>query len=631
VSDPQGSSAVDEAEADAETDVSLGDAFDADGGTPGEPLVRDSVHRRDRESRSKTRAAEAARQPAAAAQQARAEEESESNDDEDEPVHAQPRFEGRSVQVPLSFKQAMASPEAMFWRKAVEECLSAHRQLGTFVEEEVSARKKVLPTRWVFSLKTDQSGNVIKFKARFVVKGFLQRKGVDFNQVFSPAMRGEQWRLMVAVATSLAGKFGRGVLSKADVVNAYLQAPLPEDEMVLFALPEGYVAQSVAGAGRAIAARSIRAQMGLKQSGRVWYQHQRSCLLKLGFTPSSTAPCLYVKEVDGGFVLVGVFVDDLLVINATGNPGAVDEVWAALKQFYDVKTEGKLSKFLGAEFDECEEGLFLHLNQYITTVLERFGEAESKAELTSESDAKATDEESEELLQWSDKQTYQSITGALMYIMATCRPDIAHAVNARARRMNRPRVCDLRAARHVLRYLQGTRRLGILFKYEPSAEQRGLVAFSDSDWAQDPVERRSTTGFITFYNGAAISWYCGLQTVVAASSCEAEYTALAECCREVSYLRALVYFLHEPALGATKIMVDNQGAIDLVENPVHHKRTKHIEIRFHIARTAQESGEILVTKVHTSDNHADIFTKGTTGEIFHRHVAAIMHYLAPAA
>ena len=631
MSDPRSSSAGDEAEADAAADVSLGEALDADGGAPGEPLVRDPVHRTDRESRSKTRAAEAARQPAAAAQQARAEEESESDDDEDEPVHAQPRFEGRSVQVPRSFKQAMASPEAMFWRKAVEECLSAHRQLGTFVEEEVSARKKVLPTRWVFSLKTDQSGNVTKFKARFVVKGFLQRKGVDFNQVFSPAMRGEQWRLMVAVATSLAGKFDRGVLSKADVVNAYLQAPLPEDEMVLFALPEGYVAQSVAGAGRAIAARSIRAQMGLKQSGRVWYQHQRSCLLKLGFTPSSTAPCLYVKEVDGWFVLVGVFVDDLLVINATGNPGAVDEVWAALKQFYDVKTEGKLSKFLGAEFEECEEVLFLHLNQYITTVLERFGEAESKAEPTPESDAKATDEESEALLEWSDKQTYQSITGALMYIMATCRPDIAHAVNARARRMNRPRVCDLRAARHALRYLQGMRRLGILFKYEPSAEQRGLVAFSDSDWAQDPVERRSTTGFIIFYNGAAVSWHCWLQTVVAASSCEAEYTALAECCREVSYLRSLVYFLHEPARGATKIMVDNQGAIDLVENPVHHRRTKHIEIRFHVARSAQESGEILVTKVHTSENHADILTKGTTGETFRRHVAAIMHYLAPAA
>ena len=80
-----------------------------------------------------------------------------------------------------------------------------------------------------------------------------------------------------------------------------------------------------------------------------------------------------------------------------------------------------------------------------------------------------------------------------------------------------------------------------------------------------------------------------------------------------------------------KIMVDNQGAIDLVGNPVHHRRTKHIEVRFHIARTAQESGEILVTKVHTSDNHADILTKGTAGSIFRRHVSAIMHSLAPAA
>ena len=211
-SDPRGSSAVDDAEADAAADVSLGEAFDDDCGAPGEPLVRDSVHRRDRISRSKSRAAGAATQPAAA-RQAQEREESESDDDEDEPIHAQPRFEGRSVQVPQTYKQAMASPEASCWRKAVEECLKAHQQLGTFVEEEINARKKVLPTRWVFALKTDQVGNVTKFKARFVVKGFLQRKGIDYNQVFSPAMCGEQWRLMVAVATALAGNLGHSVLS----------------------------------------------------------------------------------------------------------------------------------------------------------------------------------------------------------------------------------------------------------------------------------------------------------------------------------------------------------------------------------------------------------------------------------
>ena len=195
------------------------------------------------------------------------------------------------------------------------------------------------------------------------------------------------------------------------------------------------------------------------------------------------------------------------------------------------------------------------------------------------------------------------------------------------RRMNRPRQCDLRAARHVLRYLQGTRSLCILFKYHPSDEQRGLVAYTDADWAQDPEKRRSTTGFITFYHGAPVSWHCGLQTVVAASSCEAEYTALAECCREVAYLRTLVYFLHEPVEGPTKILVDNQGAIDLVGNPVHHRRTKHIDICDHFSRKAQESGDIHVVKVHTSDNHADILTKSTTGPTFHRHVSAIMSYL----
>jgi hypothetical protein len=233
-------------------------------------------------------------------------------------------------------------------------------------------------------------------------------------------------------------------------------------------------------------------------------------------------------------------------------------------------------------------------------VLGRFGEDKSKAEPTPEPDAKATNPESQALLQGSDKKLYHEITGALMFVMTTCRPDLGHAVNARARRMNRPRVCDLRAARHVLRYLQGTRRLGILFRFKPSAEQRGLVAYSDSDWAQDPEERRSTTGFITFYNGAAISWYCGLQTVVAASSCEAEYTALAECCREVSYLRTLVYFLHEPALGATKIMVDNQGAIDLVGNPVHppsHKAHRgafsHRTYRPRVGRDPRDQGSHL--------------------------------------
>jgi hypothetical protein len=435
---------------------------------------------------------------------------------------------------------------------------------------------------------------------------------------------------MVAVAVELEGQYRRegkpvSVLSKADVVNAYLQAPLPENEKLLFALPDGCEAELTAGPGQKVAARSLKAQMGMKQSGRVWHRHQHKCLLNQGFTTCSSAPCLYVREMPTGFILVGIFVDDLLVINATGDPNAITELWTALGRYYDVKAETKLTKFLGAEYTELPEGLHLHLNQYITNVLARFNMSTCIAEdLPEPAELDLETPESVALLGKTDKKEFQEITGSCMFAMIACRPDIAHATNMLSRRMNKPRVCDARAARHLLRYLQGTKQHGLFFRYEPLPGTRGLEAFSDSDWAQDRDARRSTTGYIVFYNGTPISWHSGLQPVISTSSCEAEYTALADCTREVIYLRNLVYFLHQPVQDPVKIHVDNQGAVDLVNNPVHHRRTKHIEVRYHFARHAQEAGEINVVKIPTADNRADIFTKATTRAVFSRLVAEIM-------
>jgi hypothetical protein len=113
-----------------------------------------------------------------------------------------------------------------------------------------------------------------------------------------------------------------------------------------------------------------------------------------------------------------------------------------------------------------------------------------------------------------------------MFCMTTCRPDLAHAGNSLSRRMSAPRVCDLSNARRTLKYLNGTRRLGLLFNYEVTDEHKGLVAYADADWANDRLERRSTSGSVILHNGTPISWYSGLQSVVAMSSCEAEYVAL---------------------------------------------------------------------------------------------------------
>jgi hypothetical protein len=294
-----------------------------------------------------------------------------------------------------------------------------------------------------------------------------------------------------------------------------------------------------------------------------------------------------------------------------------------LRKHYEIKLISKLEKFLGAIFEPFEDGLFMHLEPYIESVLQRFDMATCHSAPTPEI-ALSPSADDDSLLSADDRVLYQSMTGALMFAMITCRPDLAHAVNMLARRMSRPRALDMKAARRALQYLRGHARLGLLFKYGADPTCSSLRAYADADWANDPVQRKSTTGYIVFFNGTPISWHSGLQSTISLSSCEAEYVALSECCREVDYLRSIMDFVKHPAGGPTEILEDNQGTIDLVSNPVHHRRTKHVDVKYHYVRDAQVQGRSRIVKVHTSLNHADILTKATDQATFKRHVGLIM-------
>jgi hypothetical protein len=155
------------------------------------------------------------------------------------------------------------------------------------------------------------------------------------------------------------------------------------------------------------------------------------------------------------------------------------------------------------------------------------------------------------------------------------------------------------------------------------------IMYWAADWAGEVEGRRSTGGYVVKYNGAAISWSSQLQAVVACSSCESEYISCSEAGREVSYLRELASFVNSAQPGPTHIYTDNQGALSLIETGTAHKRTKHISVKAHWIRAAQENGTIKVMKVHTDDNFSDIMTKGTTTGTFVKHVANLM--VGPAA
>lgn len=318
----------------------------------------------------------------------------------------------------------------------------------------------------------------------------------------------------------------------------------------------------------------------------------------------------------------------MLVLNASDNPNSISELAADMKEHYKIKLMS-LAKFLGAQFDITKEGIHMHLAQYITGILERFGMSDCRSVSNPEVNREDRGEPPDEtLLNRADTERYQEQTGSVMFCMTTCRPDLAHAVGMLARHMSVLRVCDLAAARRVLRYLQGTKDLGILFKFKTDQDFPGLVSYADSDWGADTERRRSTSGYVVLFNGAPISWYSGLQSLTALSTCEAEYVAASELTRELAYLRGVAAFIRSPEPGPTTLFEDNEGSIHLVENPVHHRRSKHIDVKWHYIRGAQEDGKIKITKIHADLNRADIMTKAATTAVFRRHVDAIMHRAA---
>ncbi|GKD27307.1 hypothetical protein Tco_1233521 [Tanacetum coccineum] len=200
---------------------------------------------------------------------------------------------------------------------------------------------------------------------------------------------------------------------------------------------------------------------------------------------------------------------------------------------------------------------------------------------------------------------YRSMIGCLMYLTAS-RPDIMFAVCLCARFQVTPKVSHLHAVKRIFRYLKHQPNLGLWY---PKDSPFHLEAFSDSDYAGDNHDRRSTSGGCQYLGRRLVSWQCKKQTIVAISSTEAEYVAAASCCAQVLWMQNQLLDYGFNFMN-TEIHIDNESTICIVRNPVFHSKTKHIQIRHHFIRDCYEQRLINVVKVHTDDNVADLLTKG---------------------
>lgn len=525
-------------------------------------------------------------------------------------------------QTPQSFTEAMNGPNADKWMEAMLKEIAACTGLHVWDNmrlADLPKRTNVLPVKWVYKIKTDEHGVVTAFKARLTPKGFRQKHGVDYFEVYAATGGIKALRLCL----SLSAKCGH-VLEQLDVPTAFLNAELDED--VYMEVPEGF------RAGKdGMVCKLNKALYGLKQAPRNWYLLVSGYIESLGWRACVSDPCLFYKRSRSGrLMLLFLFVDDFLVSFHPEDQAEWNESKAKLVERFNTKDMGECKWMLGMQVtrDEKAGTITLDHEQYITKALERYGLTQCTPAVTPEQVGAEDDltPTLDELLDSKGKDRYMELTGTLMYAATTTRPDIAHAAYALACHMQAPTRRNMNAAERVLRYLKGTAKVGLVFGAHNGSklgDTRGwdklvveACAYADADWANSKIDRRSITGWVTKLNGDTLSWASKRQRTVALSTCEAELYAEAAAMQELLWLRDILKELGLHVQTGSVLYGDNQSAIAVSKNGVKGERTKHVDIKYHFVTETVKSGSVVLQWIPTAEQQADIFTKALHGPAF---------------
>eukprot|EP00253_Pinus_taeda_P014462 PITA_14462 len=320
----------------------------------------------------------------------------------------------------------------------------------------------------------------------------------------------------------------------------------------------------------------------------------------MGFTKCEANLSLYFIVIGEEPLILVLYVDDLVITSAER---LIEHCKRDLATEFEMKDIGLMHYFLGLEVWQEEGHIFLGHGKYIVDILGRFHMEDCKPMSTLMITYWKKLHASESKL--VDPTLYRQLIGSLMYFVNT-RPDICFVVNTMSQFMCEPRKVHWVAAKHILRYLQGTVDYGLDYTQGDGVR---LAGYTDSDWAGCAFDRKSTLGCCFGLGSAVVSWFSRKQQSVALSSAEVEYmaTSLANC--EAIWLRKMLFGLFGQLLRPSVIYCDNQSCIKLTENPVFHDMSKHIRIKYHFIRDYVQKGAVKLEYIPTNEQVADILTK----------------------
>ncbi|GJY77111.1 retrovirus-related pol polyprotein from transposon TNT 1-94 [Tanacetum coccineum] len=429
----------------------------------------------------------------------------------------------------------------------------------------------VITLKWIYKLKLDELGSILKNKACLEARGYRQEGGIDFEESFAPVARLEAVRIFLAFAAHM-----NMIVYQMDVKTEFLNGILRDVGVMgvgggsILEVNDHWI-RCRYNIGRCMLGGGIgnKALYGLKQAPRVWYDLLSSFLLSQGFSKGNVDPTLFVKREGKDILLVQIYVDDIIFASTTTE--LCDTFSETMCSKFKMSMMGKISFFLRLQISQSPRGIFLNQFKYALESLKKYGMEScdpvdtpmvEKSKLDEDTQGKAV-----------DPTHYRGMVGTLMYLTSS-RPDLVYAICMCARYQARPTKKHLHAVKRIFRYLRGTVNRGLWY---PKDSFIALTAFVDVDHTGCQDTRRSTSGSMQMLGDRLVSWSSKRQKSVAISSTKAKYIALSGCCALVLWMRSQ---LTDYGLGFNKIPMycDNKSAIALCCNNVQHSRSKHIDI-----------------------------------------------------
>nr|GEU49873.1 retrovirus-related Pol polyprotein from transposon TNT 1-94 [Tanacetum cinerariifolium] len=373
------------------------------------------------------------------------------------------------------------------WIEAMQEELNEFERLEVWELVPLPDKVMVITLKWIYTVKLDEPGGILKNKARLVARGNRQEERIDFEESFALVARLEAIRIFLAYAAHK-----NMVVYQMDVKTAFLNGNLREE--VYVSQPDRFVDQYNINH----VYKLKKALYGLKQAPRAWYDMLSSFLISQDFSKGSVDLTLFIRRNDNDLLLVQIYVDDIIFAASTLE---LCDLFANLMcSKFKMSMMSKISFFLGLQISQSPRGIFINQSKYAIESLKKYGYKSCDPVDTPMVEKSKLDEDKEGKA--VDPSHYHGMIGTLLYLTAST-PDLQFAICMCARYQAWPIKKHVHVVKRIFRYLRRTVHQGLWYSKDSSV---ALTAFADTDHAGCQDTRRSTSGSVQFLEERLISW-----------------------------------------------------------------------------------------------------------------------------